>query len=549
MRRAIPPAPILALAIGCTLVCAYAWVLDDAFVYFRYADNATLLDAGLVFNQGEYVEGYTSPLWMLLLVAARAVHLHYWPVILTTGLAAMVVTWLLAIRVNRRLSGEGVVEFHLPALWLASCYAVQSHFTSGLETPLVQVFALGFAALILEPEVAWLQVLVGLGPLVRPELNLAFVIAVAWCWHQGGRVPWKLVGAGLLTQSAWLSFRLGYYADFLPNTFHLKDTAATARGLHYLHDTLRAYYLYWVLGGLFVLLGVALRAPGGRALRVGPRAILWLAATAHAAYVVRIGGDFVHYRYLAFPVLVLIASLGGVVEQFLGPPSRHGARAALGLGVGFIGLIVLAYPAAQLPAHPLLLRPRADALVMYRVDGVEDAAAHRGRTDLAPQGWDGGTGAATALRRNGRLTYHWAASSPWCRDAYAHLGWFEVQSLGLTEPVLAHMVDPFPLSQAGHRWGVVPLAQDLVRVRMGGLGSLDGPPPALRDVDDSVYLGAVRRGEAAPWIVRNIGALDAIEHRTHRPRAPWSNVMQAFRAWPTISVSRRDVGIAARRQR
>ena len=46
-----------------------AWFLtDDAFISFRYTRN--LLEGhGLVFNPGEYVEGYTNFLWILELAA------------------------------------------------------------------------------------------------------------------------------------------------------------------------------------------------------------------------------------------------------------------------------------------------------------------------------------------------------------------------------------------------------------------------------------------------------------------------------------------------
>lgn len=50
----------------------YAWLLDDAFVYFRYVDNALFLGRGLVYNAGEYVEGYSSPFWTLLLLVLRS---------------------------------------------------------------------------------------------------------------------------------------------------------------------------------------------------------------------------------------------------------------------------------------------------------------------------------------------------------------------------------------------------------------------------------------------------------------------------------------------
>ena len=44
------------------------FITDDAFISFRYVRN--LLEGhGLVFNPGEYVEGYTNFLWILELAA------------------------------------------------------------------------------------------------------------------------------------------------------------------------------------------------------------------------------------------------------------------------------------------------------------------------------------------------------------------------------------------------------------------------------------------------------------------------------------------------
>jgi arabinofuranosyltransferase len=425
MVRRIPPVPGIALVVGLCLTVAYGWLLDDAFIYFRYADNAAVLGAGLVYNEGEYVEGYTSPLWMTFLLAVRAVHLRYWPVILAVGLASMTASWWLALRVNRRFSPLSVAQFDVPALWIVSCYAVQSHFTSGLETPLVQVFALAFAALILEPEAGWLQLLVALGPLVRPELNLAFMIAAGWCGLRLKSVPWRLLGAGVLSQSLWLAFRVYYYADLVPNTFHLKDTVATGRGLHYVHDTLRAYYLYWLFGIALVLICVAVARRRGGALQLPARFVLWSAALVHTAYVIRIGGDFVHYRYMAFPVLVTVASIGGLIEPIAEPLTRLKTWGVSAASLAFVCLILLSYPAAQLPAHPLLLHPRADTLRMYRVDGVEDAASHRGRFDLSPSEWD--LNEVTGVLEKGKLEYRWATATGWCRDGYEHLDWFIVQ--------------------------------------------------------------------------------------------------------------------------
>src|SRR5215208_1233784 len=46
----------------------YPFVIDDAFISFRYAANLAH-GHGLVFNPGERVEGYTDFLWTVLIAA------------------------------------------------------------------------------------------------------------------------------------------------------------------------------------------------------------------------------------------------------------------------------------------------------------------------------------------------------------------------------------------------------------------------------------------------------------------------------------------------
>src|SRR5262245_36290919 len=67
------------LALGFVACAAYlgwaiskqAWVTDDALITFRYVDNL-VSGRGLVFNAGERVESFSSPLFVLLLAPLRA---------------------------------------------------------------------------------------------------------------------------------------------------------------------------------------------------------------------------------------------------------------------------------------------------------------------------------------------------------------------------------------------------------------------------------------------------------------------------------------------
>jgi len=62
----LPLIAVLAAAYGLYHAIALAWLCDDAFISFRYAQNL-VSGHGLVFNVGERVEGYTNFLWTLLI--------------------------------------------------------------------------------------------------------------------------------------------------------------------------------------------------------------------------------------------------------------------------------------------------------------------------------------------------------------------------------------------------------------------------------------------------------------------------------------------------
>src|SRR5436190_10961265 len=75
-RRGRTPS-VVGLALSPTLLLAilgwtHRWNAEDAFIDFRVVDQL-LHGNGPVFNIGERVEAYTSPLWVALLTMASAI--------------------------------------------------------------------------------------------------------------------------------------------------------------------------------------------------------------------------------------------------------------------------------------------------------------------------------------------------------------------------------------------------------------------------------------------------------------------------------------------
>src|SRR6266545_5422360 len=94
LRANAPPATaiVVALLLGALVVLPQVlgtWMLDDAYISFRYARNA-LMGHGFVFNPGEQVEGYTNFLWTVLFVPILGAGLN-------PALVSQIITLLLAL--------------------------------------------------------------------------------------------------------------------------------------------------------------------------------------------------------------------------------------------------------------------------------------------------------------------------------------------------------------------------------------------------------------------------------------------------------------------
>ena len=114
---------------------SYDFFCDDAFIAVRYAQQLAAHGAP-VYNLGERVEGYTSPLWMALIAAGFL--LHAAPVACTHALGAasgvllVLALWRLWHRVEPAAPWTGAALL----LAVAITAPVAAWTLGGLETPL-----------------------------------------------------------------------------------------------------------------------------------------------------------------------------------------------------------------------------------------------------------------------------------------------------------------------------------------------------------------------------------------------------------------------------
>ncbi len=321
-------------AVGLISVWQKKFVTDDGYIYFRYIDNFALHKIGLVFNAGEKVEGFTGPLWVLFLSGLRYVFqsASLNQIISIVGMIAALAAFLLMIRTNRAVlqyscpeSFDTLFDFSLPLVLSISTAVITDFFTSGLETPLLMLFAAFTADQILLPKKnVWrVGALCALGPLVRPEcLLVSGMLMLHYLLFIGSGVRLlKIAALFAVTNLCALLLRIWYYAALLPNTYYAKAGSGLylSQGLKYLHDLNRAYHSDIVLLSLLLLILVfRFTAMGAATRRLFPnRIFLLLVMLVYGLYVVAVGGDFMHGRFF-LPVLVfLYMATAGLLEPVL----------------------------------------------------------------------------------------------------------------------------------------------------------------------------------------------------------------------------------------
>ena len=329
-------APVLSVALALATLAIHnhrfqPWMLDDAYISFRYAENLAL-GKGLVFNEGEHVEGYTTFLWVMLLAVGSALGLPLEPYsrVLSVGFAVGVALLLaLASRIAPRLpDGAGPVSL----LLTGTCGVFTAWTMCGMEVPMVAFW--GILAVLLhlrarefsfsplstaqplktEGKYATLACALScvLATMSRPESVLLFlVLFVDRLILSIRRRDGDFFVFGLAFSAIYLPYfawRFWYYGHFLPNTFYAKvgdNAGQLLRGWNYTTE--------------FLSMGFTTAAPAYAALlclaalgkRHGGLYALGGFVLVHTLYVVAVGGDGMFASRFYSSVLPAFGLLGG----------------------------------------------------------------------------------------------------------------------------------------------------------------------------------------------------------------------------------------------
>lgn len=326
-----------------------AGIVDDTYIFLRYAENLAGGD-GLVFNPGDRVEGYTSPLWVLILGLLGKLEFD----LVTTSQLLSAFFGVLVILSLHRFGRAYVSRDSAPVVAVvALALAVNPSFVywtwSGMDTALFAfLFGVAFFAFVAQVDKKGTMFLSGTCLLVaafaRLDVLAVLPVYLAYIlflnWHQKELIWRKCLSfvGPLSLLSLHFLWRYFYYGSLLPNTYYAKaglpSAALIKHGLLYTVKFVLAFNLYW--GAL--LLVVVLLAKRYSLTRLGlPVALV----VTWAAYVTYVGGDhFAMFRFFV-PILPLLAVLFlGVAEKLMEPiPKLTGWRGA-GALIVLAGMLV-----------------------------------------------------------------------------------------------------------------------------------------------------------------------------------------------------------------
>ena len=296
------------------------WLSDDAFISFRYAKHWSE-GHGLVYNVGEWVEGYTNLLWTLWIGLGMMIGWQpEWFAHASSISAYAVMLGVLSLFRHRSLS--------IPLVLVAGMAHVRSFATSGLETQWFLTLIVLFIWALRESRWKLMWGAMVLGMLTRPEGGLlwASVLPVLWV-HNRNQVV-KTVGIGVLTLVGLELWRWFTYGAWLPNTFYAKaESANWSQGWLYIR---LFFQMYW-----FVPLGwiaaIPLLKQGSEHRRWAGFALVF--SSLYAIHVMRVGGDFMMARFALPWAVPLIMLLGTWIQEQVPDIRKGGVILLLATGV------------------------------------------------------------------------------------------------------------------------------------------------------------------------------------------------------------------------
>ncbi|MGA9290970.1 MAG: hypothetical protein WBV81_00150, partial [Ignavibacteriaceae bacterium] len=290
------------------------WYTDDAFIAFCYAKNF-YYGFGLVFNQGQYVQGYTNFLWIILLAGLKFLGLNFQSsAILINSISYLILSYVIFNFLRKLFPDKSLTFYYLAVFLLLSAPNLISWVIGGgLEGPLfMTLLAVSLYFLLFYEKKLFASIFLVITTLIRPEGFLFFILALLYLLYFEKCKKNKLlifILVYIIPIICYLIWAYYYYGDILPNTFYAKVSLSIGsiyEGIHYI-------YRYFMSAPLiFIILSLSIFGLKRKSKIIK---FIWLSVIVFSCYLVCIGGDFMFAFRFFLPILPLICFL--VIDEIL----------------------------------------------------------------------------------------------------------------------------------------------------------------------------------------------------------------------------------------
>lgn len=296
--------------------------VDDAYISYRYGKNL-MEGKGLVYNQGEYVEGYTNFLWTIVtapFTQIKSVDVSIFSSSL--GLLISMVNILLVALISRQFNGKlsGYLKYLilLPPLFLALDNSIAFWAIGGMEFPMYTLFILGivynyFKINDHKKHLYYLILFVMLCTLTRPEGNMIVVITLVHMFlfrkHIGSfwKVFFTITSCYVIFCLVYYGFKYLFYGQLIPNTFYAKGVTDISMNL-----VLGTKYLALCVGTRIYIFIFILFIPFKKAFGDLKLSYLLGFVLIYIIYLVAVGGDWMIANRFFVPIVPMLYILSAI---------------------------------------------------------------------------------------------------------------------------------------------------------------------------------------------------------------------------------------------
>jgi hypothetical protein len=287
-------------------------LFDDATISMQYARNFANGD-GIVWNSGgDFVEGYTNPLWVVFMS-----FFHLFPIpaskmalcIQISGAIFVLISLIFVKKITAYLFNNNIFITLLSVFTTAFYYPISNWSLLGTEVSILILLTLVVVwlsiQLIEENKFnKWIYIILGLTLLIRMDMVVSYLIIWVFLIVFNPKYRMKHVLWGVLSLGVFLGgqtiFRYFYYGDLLPNTYYLKMT-----GMSTFLRIKRGLYVFakfaWNLGPVFLIVPFLVFLFKRNKYII----LLFLIFLGQCAYSVYVGGDAWEHRGGANRFIVL----------------------------------------------------------------------------------------------------------------------------------------------------------------------------------------------------------------------------------------------------